>query len=47
MGFSVEPGIYLIGDIGVRSEVNVYWGEDGPLVTPSEIQTDIFLALED
>lgn len=47
VGFSVEPGIYLAGDIGVRSEVNVFWGDDGPLVTPSEIQRDIFLLLED
>jgi len=47
VGFSVEPGIYLPGDIGVRSEINVYWGGDGPLVTPSEIQTDILLLLED
>ena len=29
IGFSVEPGIYLPGEFGVRSEVNMYWGGDG------------------
>jgi len=47
VGFSIEPGIYLAGDIGVRSEINVYWGEDGPLVTPSKIQEDVILLLDD
>lgn len=47
VGFSVEPGVYIPGEIGVRSEVNVYWGEDGPEVTPSEIQKEIFLLLPD
>lgn len=38
-GCSVEPGIYLPGDFGVRSEVNLYWGEAGLVVTPREPQT--------
>jgi Xaa-Pro aminopeptidase len=33
-GCSVEPGIYLPGDFGVRSEVNLYWGAEGFEVTP-------------
>jgi Xaa-Pro dipeptidase len=33
IGFSVEPGIYLAGEIGMRSEVNVFMTEDGPEVT--------------
>lgn len=45
VGFSVEPGIYLADDIGIRSEVNVHWGADGPLVTPLETQTEIFVLL--
>ncbi|MBM4184706.1 MAG: aminopeptidase P family protein [Gemmatimonadetes bacterium] len=45
VGFSVEPGIYVPGKIGVRAEVNVYWGPKGPEVTPSEVQRDIFLLL--
>jgi len=33
IGFSIEPGIYLAGEIGMRSEVNVFMTEDGPEVT--------------
>jgi len=47
VGFSVEPGIYITDEIGVRSEVNVHWGVDGPEVTPSEPQTEIFTLLRD
>jgi Xaa-Pro aminopeptidase len=39
VGFSVEPGIYLTGEFGMRSEVNVHWGEAGPEVTPRAPQT--------
>ena len=46
VAFSVEPGIYIEDDIGVRSEVNVHWGPDGPEVTPSEPQREIFRLLE-
>lgn len=46
VAFSVEPGIYIEDDIGVRSEVNVHWGEDGPEVTPSEPQREIFTLLD-
>jgi Xaa-Pro aminopeptidase len=46
VGFSVEPGVYLPGEIGIRSEVNVFWGPDGPEVTPTSVQRDIFLLLE-
>ncbi len=38
VGFSVEPGIYLEGEFGVRSEVNVHWALSGPVVTPQEPQ---------
>lgn len=31
-GFSIEPGIYL-PEFGVRSEIDVYIGEDGPVIT--------------
>ncbi len=41
IGFSVEPGIYLPGEFGVRSEVNMYWGTEGPTVTPREPQTEL------
>jgi Xaa-Pro aminopeptidase len=42
VGFSVEPGIYLPGDLGFRTEIDVYLGPDGPEVTPSEPQREIY-----
>ena len=30
IGFSVEPGIYLSGEFGMRSEVNVFWLTPAP-----------------
>ncbi len=44
VGFSIEPGIYLRGDVGMRSEINVYMGHDGPEVTTPSMQ-DHMLAL--
>jgi Xaa-Pro dipeptidase len=41
VGFSVEPGVYLSGEFGVRSEVNVFMGQDGPEVTPQTPQTEL------
>lgn len=44
VGFSVEPGIYLTGEIGMRTEVNAYVDEAGKLVvTPTEIQRDLVI----
>ena len=43
VGFSVEPGIYLTGRFGVRSEVNVFWSPEGPVLTPREPQRDLIL----
>lgn len=37
-GFSIEPGIYIPGEIGMRSEINVFMGASGPEVTPSTLQ---------
>ena len=41
VGFSVEPGIYLPGAFGIRSEVNVFMGSGGPEVTPREPQVEM------
>lgn len=42
VGFSIEPGIYLTGEIGMRTEVNGYVDRDGQLViTPAEIQREL------
>jgi Xaa-Pro aminopeptidase len=38
-GFSIEPGIYL-PEFGIRSEIDVYIGPDGPVITSPE-QTQI------
>jgi Xaa-Pro aminopeptidase len=40
-GFSVEPGIYLSGEFGVRSEVNMVWAPEGPRVTPASPQRNL------
>jgi len=39
--FSIEPGIYLAGEFGVRSEVNVYVTEREAVVTGTPMQTAI------
>jgi Xaa-Pro dipeptidase len=44
VGFSVEPGIYLPGAFGIRSEVNVFMGASGPEVTPREPQVELICA---
>jgi Xaa-Pro aminopeptidase len=43
VGFSVEPGVYLPGEFGVRSEVNMHWDAAGPEVTPSAPQRELIL----
>jgi Xaa-Pro dipeptidase len=43
IGFSVEPGIYLEKEFGMRSEVNVFWGET-PEVTPREPQVELIVS---
>lgn len=39
--FSIEPGIYLAGEFGVRSEVNVYVTEREAIVTGTPMQTEV------
>ena len=46
VGFSVEPGVYIPGEMGIRSEVNVFWGANGPEVTPEGIQHALLLPEE-
>jgi Xaa-Pro aminopeptidase len=43
VGFSIEPGVYLAGDLGMRSEVNGFIGADGLLITPSDYQKDLLI----
>ena len=41
VGFSIEPGIYMKGDMGLRTEIDVYMSEKGPDVTTPNPQRDI------
>jgi Xaa-Pro dipeptidase len=43
VGFSIEPGIYLTGDVGIRSEVNGYIGDGELIITPGEIQRELVI----
>lgn len=43
IGFSLEPGVYLTGDVGFRTEVNAYVGRRKLIVTPSQPQTDLII----
>jgi Xaa-Pro aminopeptidase len=47
VGFSVEPGVYIPGEVGLRTEINVYIHPTGPEVTPGEIQEEMILLLDD
>ena len=46
VGFSVEPGIYIPDDIGMRTELNVFMGPNGPEVTVNQPQQEVFLLLQ-
>jgi Xaa-Pro dipeptidase len=43
VGFSIEPGIYIPGEIGMRSEVNVYIEQGRAVVTPRVYQRDLIV----
>ncbi|HUQ98811.1 MAG TPA: M24 family metallopeptidase [Gemmatimonadaceae bacterium] len=43
IGFSIEPGVYLANDVGMRSEVNGFVGTDGLLITPSDYQREMLV----
>ena len=45
--FSIEPGIYFQDEFGVRSEINVHLGDDGPEVTTPKPQSDIYRLLSE
>jgi Xaa-Pro dipeptidase len=46
IAFSIEPGIYLEGKFGVRSEIDVYVAEKDIEVTGQPIQTEIVAILK-
>ncbi|MEX2581901.1 MAG: M24 family metallopeptidase [Gemmatimonadota bacterium] len=43
IGFSIEPGIYLPGEVGLRSEIDVFMAPDGPVVTTPMPQQEMVL----
>ena len=43
VGFSIEPGIYLAGDVGMRSEVNGIVGDGELIVTPDDYQRELIV----
>ena len=45
IGFSIEPGIYIPGELGVRTEINVYMGAGGPEVTTPDPQREMLTLL--
>jgi len=43
VGFSIEPGIYVPGEIGVRSEVNAFISPGRAVITPAEYQRELIV----
>lgn len=43
VGFSIEPGVYLPGEFGMRTEVNAHVTERGLVITPNEIQRELIV----
>jgi Xaa-Pro dipeptidase len=43
IGFSVEPGIYVPGEIGMRSEVNCCFLDGSLAITPDEYQRELMV----
>lgn len=44
VAFSIEPGVYIAGEIGMRSEVNMYLAEGRAFVTPENYQRELIIA---
>jgi Xaa-Pro dipeptidase len=43
VGFSIEPGIYLPGELGMRSEVNAFLEPSRAIITPGDYQRDLIV----
>jgi Xaa-Pro aminopeptidase len=43
VGFSIEPGVYIPGRVGMRTEVNGIIGEGEVVVTPREYQKELWV----
>ena len=44
VGFSIEPGVYVKGEIGMRSEVNAYIEGERAVITPEPYQRELIVA---
>jgi Xaa-Pro dipeptidase len=44
-GFSIEPGVYIAGDFGVRSEINVALTQEGAEITGADPQRELLRLL--
>ncbi len=42
IGFSIEPGIYIEGDVGLRTEIDVFMAPSGPEVTTPSPQSELY-----
>jgi len=45
VGFSIEPGVYLPGEFGIRSEIDAYIGDSGVEVTTAPSQEEVLALL--
>jgi Xaa-Pro dipeptidase len=45
VAFSIEPGVYVAGEIGMRSEVNMFITPEGAVVTPDAYQRELIVAM--
>ncbi|MGH7663336.1 MAG: M24 family metallopeptidase [Gemmatimonadaceae bacterium] len=43
VAFSIEPGVYIAGEIGMRSEVNAYMGDGEAIITPVDYQRELLV----
>ena len=43
VAFSIEPGVYLAGEIGMRSEVNAFIEPGRAVITPTEYQRELLV----
>ena len=41
VGFSIEPGVYIPGEIGMRTEINVFLEKGRAVITPREYQKEL------
>jgi Xaa-Pro dipeptidase len=43
LAFSIEPGVYVTGEVGARSEVNAYLRPGEAVITPREYQRELMV----